>query len=818
MTLPAALIAERLSQTLATRPIVVVTAPPGAGKSTLLPLSLLDDGAGTGRILMLEPRRLAARQVAERMAFLRGESVGDTVGYRIRFESRVSSRTRIEVLTEGILTRMLLDDPTLDGVSIVIFDEFHERSLASDEALALTRQVQQLLRPDLKIVVMSATLDADALCRTLDAPVVSCTGRQYPVEVVRALPSGGSVTPIGSLHPADVAQATAEAVVRAHRAHEGDILVFLPGENEIRRCAERLADSLAPTRVMPLYGMLSSAEQDAAIAPSAAGSRKVVLATSIAETSLTIEGVRVVIDTGLCRQPVFDAGSGLTHLETQRISLDRAEQRSGRAGRVAPGVCYRLWTAATEQQMEPFRQPEIADADLTPLLLDLRAWGETDATRLPWVTAPSAARLQQAERLLTLLGALDDGGELTPHGRRLAALPCHPRLAQMLVGADTPALRALAADLAALIEERDPLGSDADGADIALRVDSLRRRRSRWPRLTAAADQYRRMIHAPQDDAPADAFHAGRLLASAYPERIAHDDGHGLYRLASGESASLDADDALAIHSWLVVARMAGGRIVLAAPLAEGNLKPFVQRRERLSWDARRGCVVAVSEEYVGTLVVASQPLALTDRTPVVRVVAEALLRYGPSMLDYSDAFTALQQRLAAVSSWHPELSLPSSDTDSLLHDAPQWLPLFMGRATTVAELKKIDLATVLWSRLSWEQQQRVDALAPSTIAVPSGSHIRVEYRSGELPPILRVRLQECFGLTATPSVDDGRRPVLMELLSPGFKPIQRTQDLTSFWSDTYFEVRKELRRRYPKHSWPDNPLEAPAVRGVKKK
>ncbi|MCQ2141772.1 MAG: ATP-dependent helicase HrpB [Bacteroidales bacterium] len=797
--LPAMEIAEEVNHLLAGEQCLVITAPPGAGKSTLLPLTILDS-LPEGRILMLEPRRIAARQIAERMASMLGEPVGKTVGYRVRFESRVSAETRIEVLTEGILTRMLIDDQTLDGVSAVIFDEFHERSIHSDVALALTRESQAIIRPDLKIVIMSATIDADEICSKMGAKLIESKGRMFPVEVLHC-PSDE-----------DMPEAVAHAVRMVHGKYEGDILAFLPGEAEIRRCKEMLGECIGTTKVLPLYGMLSSAEQKTAIAPSAPGERKVVLATPIAETSITIEGVRIVVDSGLCKKMVFNPQNSLSHLETVRISMDMARQRTGRAGRTAPGVCIRLWSAATERTMADCRVPEILEADLAPMLLDISACGGDE---LPWLTPPPPAHLAAAHTLLTMLGALDEKGRITAHGRTLSKTPCHPRIAQMLLRGQ----KALASDIAAVLEERDPMPEA--GAAISLRIDELRRHPGarNWSRIAKIAEQYRDIVKAKPDSSYTDAYAAGALIAAAYPERIGKTLGDGRFMLATGDIAFVDRTDEIAAYDWIAVASLntragADGRIFLAAPLDPKDVETTTY--DNVSWDSRKGAVVSQRETRIGRLVVDTRQIS-SDPAVTAHIICEAVQKEGLSMLDFDDEVENLQRRIAAVAAWHPELELPDSSTDALLRSAPEWLPFYIGKATTKAELKKIDLKAAIWARLSYEQQQSVERLAPTHIAVPTGSRIRVEYRLGAEAPVLRVRLQECFGLLDTPRVDGGARPVLMELLSPGFKPVQLTSDLRSFWEGTYFEVRKELKRRYPKHSWPDNPLEAEAVRGVKK-
>lgn len=811
-TLPVGEIADAVNESLKRLPRLVVTAPPGAGKSTLLPLTLLES-LPEGKILMLEPRRLAARQIAARMAAMIGEKPGQTVGYRVRFESKVSAATRIEVLTEGILGRMLVDDPTLDGVAAVIFDEFHERSLASDMAFALTREAQNVVRPDLKMLVMSATIDTDELCRSFDAPLIESRGRMHPVEIVNG----------DDIDPRDCAEEVARAVKRALRLRSGDMLAFLPGQREIERCAEMLEGLGSNIMVCPLYGLLPPDEQRRTLMPAPTGMRKIVLATSIAETSLTIEGVTTVIDSGLCRTQIFDPATGLSRLATVRVSLDMARQRSGRAGRLGPGTAYRLWSKATELRMAECRTPEIADADLAPLVLDIAAWGESDPSRLPWITPPHPGRIAQARRLLTMLGALDTRAAITPHGRRLASLPCHPRIAQMLVSAATPRLKALAADIAALIEEKDPLGDSDNDADINTRIALLRQQRSRrqpgrYARIISIAAQYRRLVDAPDDNSPVESTDSGMLIASAYPERIAmiaDENGNTVcYRLASGEFTTLDSGDDLSKHRLLAVASL-GNRVFLAAPVEEENIAQQGRWVDNVSWDSRAGRAVARRELHVGALTIAARPIDITAdiRDAIITAICDAAPKEGMTMFDFSDDATRrMQMRIAAVAEWHPELGLPDVSADALLTHAADWLPMYIGRATTVAELRKIDVAAVMWGLLTYEQQTAVDSAAPTHLKLPCGRTVRIDYRSGSEAPVVSARLQDCFGLTATPRVDSGRRPVLMELLSPGFKPVQLTQDIEGFWRNTYFEVRKELRRRYPKHRWPDNPLDLPST------
>ena len=835
-SLPASLITNDVNETLAGNQSLVVTAPPGAGKSTLLPLTILaglnNDG---GKILMLEPRRLAARQIAERMAQMLGEEVGKTVGYRIRFENKVSKQTRIQVLTEGILTRMLVDDATLEGVSVVIFDEFHERSINSDLALALTRQAQEIIRPDLKIVIMSATIDASNICAALKAPLIESEGRMFPVEINYSTTETDRHFPYSS---SSIASATASAIAKAHGEHEGDILAFLPGQGEIERCMELLGTSLSPTEVLPLYGNLSSEQQRRAIAPSRQGERKVVLATPIAETSITIEGVRVVVDSGLCRQVMFDSRTGLSHLETVRISRDMATQRMGRAGRVAEGTCYRLWTKASEHLMAEQRTAEIEDADLAPMILDIAAFGENDIETLPWLTLPPRANVFKAKNLLMQLGAIDESGNITQLGKRMSALPCHPRIARMILATqhstfNTQHSTSLACDIAALLEEKDPL-ADSNNTDLSLRISMLRSARKRkqigrWARIAMIAAEYLRMAHANEDNSDPAPEEVGLLVAYAYPERIALSTNNvGGYRLASGDNVQLDSNDSQSAHSWLAIASLYSkpgntGRVFLAAPLNPNDLdESMIKERDNISWDAKQGCVMMQKERRIGKLLVDSKPIHNADKEDVIYIICEAMAKNGLSMLAWSDEqVQRLQRRVAQVAAWHPELNIPDISTEHLIANAKDWLPLYLNEGghvkSTINELRRLNLAEIMWNIIPYETQVEIDRLAPTHIKVPTGSHIRIDYRQGAEAPVLSVRLQECFGMEQTPCVNDRQQPVLMELLSPGFKPVQLTQDLASFWEGTYFEVRKELRRRYPKHYWPENPLEAEAVKGVKR-
>lgn len=821
--LPAADIAIAVNNALSHHSSLVITAPPGAGKSTLLPLTMLSAMTTNGKILMLEPRRLAARHIAERMANIWGEPVGQTIGYRVRFESKVSKATRIEVITEGILTRMLIDDATLEGVDMVIFDEFHERSIHVDLALALARQSQQIIRNDLKLVVMSATLQADAICKALQAPLIQSEGRMFPVEVFHV---------DTSVHHNDLCDLVVSTIKQAHDNYIGDVLVFLPGQAEITACMNRLGTSLQPTQVYPLYGNLTPEQQRAAIAPSAKGERKVVLATPIAETSVTIEGVRIVIDSGLYRKQVVDTRTGLSHLETLRISKDMATQRTGRAGRVTNGVCFRLWPLALEHQMEEQRVPEILEADLAATMLSVTAFGESDLMSMAWLTPPPKAHLVNAQQTLRLLGAINDKGGITSLGKKMALMPCHPRIARMMLGAMNDNIKALACDIAAIIEEKDPLIENKN-ADLPFRISRLRQCRrlhnlGQWRRIAQIAQEYRRMLRVDEDNTDPAPEQVGLLVAYAYPERIAMaTNAIGHFRLATGGNACVDNADIIASYQWIAIASLhaapnAMGRIFLAAPICTDDLDDsFITTRHHLSWNAKQGGIVAQSEKRIGQLTISSTPLHTLDKEAVSAAICQAAKKEGLSMFNWSEAVKQLQLRIGKVAEWHPELHVPDVSTSHLLSTAQAWLPFYLEQGnkikTTIDELKRIDLGEVIWAMIPYELQLNIEHLAPSHIKVPTGSNIRIDYRPGADAPVLSVRLQECFGLQDTPCINAGKQPVLMELLSPGFKPVQLTQDLRSFWNSTYFEVRKELRRRYPKHYWPENPLEAEAVKGVRR-
>ena len=817
--LPIVSIISEINETLATQNTLLVSAPPGAGKSTVLPLTALnEEWIGNQKIIMLEPRRLAARTIAERMASLLGEEVGETVGYRIRFENRISSKTRIEVVTEGILTRMLHSDNALDGVGLVYFDEFHERSIYADVALALCREAQQVLRPDLRIVVMSATLNLPELSELLNAPIISCSGRQYPVKINY---SGGSDMRL-------LPELTAHTVLMALRENYGDILVFLPGEGEIRKCEDLLKNEGGAFLIHPLYGQLAHGKQKAAILPDREGRRKVILATSIAETSLTIEGVKVVVDSGFGRTLRFDPRSGLSRLETVHISKDSADQRAGRAGRLGPGVCYRMWTRATHEHLADQRVPEILETDLADLVLDLAQWGIIDPMQLSWLTPPPKGALLQASEMLHQLNALENG-RITEHGKLLHRLPCHPRIAHMLLEAKKLRLLSLATDLAALLEERDPLGKEA-GIDINLRIEALRIQRKeqritkKMKRIEKVAESYRTLMECEVSNEVFDPFETGLLLVHAYPERIAHArvGNNAQFKLSNGSIAQAGHRDDLAYEPWLAVAHLNAredmGKIFLASPLNPTDLAPLVKTIEVITWDTRKGGLIAVSELRIGNIVLQSKPLPTPDEKHLLKAISEAIQKEGEHLLAFNEAVVQWQNRVMSLRKWNPGEGWPDVSTHTLLMTNLEWLSPYLAGIRKPDDLKKIDLVDALHYHLSTEQQQALDKLAPARITVPSGSSIKIEYQYNGAVPVLAVRLQEVFGLLDTPFINNGKTALVLHLLSPGFKPVQITSDLRSFWNNTYFEVKKELKRRYPKHAWPDDPLKEAAVKGVKKK
>jgi ATP-dependent helicase HrpB len=818
---------DAIKEALVEQTVLILQAPPGAGKSTVLPLELLQENwLGDQKIILLEPRRIAARAVAARLAASLHEEVGETVGYRVRFETKVSKQTKIEIVTEGILTRMLQNDGALEGVGLVIFDEFHERSLHADLALALCRESQQILRPDLRMLIMSATLDGAGLASLLgQAPVVTSAGRQFPV--THTYLEQDEHMPLYKRMCLTIRKALAEQA--------GDILVFLPGTADIMRTQTALEEVVSGIRICPLYGDLSPHQQQQALQPDADGLRKVVLATSIAETSLTIEGITVVIDSGYARVPRFDARTGLTRLETIKVTQDAADQRAGRAGRLGPGHCYRMWAEGTNRYLNAHRKPEIVEADLAPLTLELARWGVTDPRTLTWLTPPPAQAIAQAHDLLTQLDAIDEK-KITERGKKLLDLPTHPRIAHLLLEASelTDAkkrirLTALSADVAALLEERDPLERQA-GADLSLRVELLRKwrnhervsvDRSRLERIERLSLAWRKMLRVDANNEMPVAEEIGWLIAAAYPDRIAKKESNR-YRMANGRPAKLPEHDPLEQEAWIAVAQLdAGtneGRIFLAASLDADDLLHLAKEREITTWDALAGELISRAELRVGELVIrASKPKEIA-REKRMQLLTDVVRQEGLDLLNWNDDLHDLRTRIACIKKWRPEEDWPDLSDAYLLETLDEWLSPWLENVRRRSDFKKIDLAGIIRSRIDWNLQQQLEKLVPEKMEVPSGSFIRLQYSSDGAPPILAVRLQELFGLLDTPSVNEGKTKLMIHLLSPAYRLVQVTQDLRSFWQHTYTEVRKELRMRYPKHAWPEDPFTAQAVRGVKKK
>jgi len=835
-----------LAEALSSATQAVLEAPPGAGKSTVVPLALLDaPWRGDGRILMLEPRRIAARAVAERMASTLGERAGERVGFRTRLETRVGPGTRIEVVTEGILTRMLQHDPALEGVACVIFDEFHERGLQADIGLVLALECQRHLRPELRLLVMSATLDGEALLRTMgNARLVRSSGRMFEVETIHvATPPGAPAAALPTQGPA-LAARVAGRIVTALAAQEGDLLAFLPGAAEIRRVVETLGEQLPSDRValLPLYGDLPSDAQDAVLRPDARGRRKVIVATNIAETSLTIDGVRIVVDSGLERRNRFDPATGMSRLETVRISRASADQRRGRAGRTAPGVCHRLWSESVHFSLLPQTPPEILEADLAPLALELACWGTEDASSLTWLDPPPAAALSQARALLTRLEALDESGRVTALGRGMAALGAHPRLAHLVLRAAGLGLAPLGCAIAALLSERDPLRSRTGPADPDLRsrLDALRSGalphghssdRGTLARIDRIAKQIERQLAqlrpraANRDQAIDESDAAGLLLAFAYPDRIGRSRGGagGRYVLAGGRGATLPGPSALARSEYLVVAALDAGereaRIQLAAPLdpalVERHFGALVEEKNLVEWDPRREVVVARRVRRLGDLVIAEEPLRGSTAGTTAAMI-DGIRALGLGCLPWTRELEQWRARVAFARAHDPQNAeaWPVVSDAALLRTLHTWLAPWLDGITRREQLARVDLRAALLGMLEWNAQRRLDAFAPTHLPVPSGSRIAIDYASGV--PTLAVRLQEVFGLTESPRVAEGRVPVTMELLSPARRPVQVTRDLESFWSRGYHEVRRELKGRYPKHYWPEDPREAVPTRRVR--
>ena len=805
-SLPVAAVVPELLTALDASPQVLLTAPTGAGKSTWLPLRLLEHGGIKGRIILLEPRRLAARNVAQRLAELLNEKPGETVGYRMRAQSCVGSQTRLEVVTEGVLTRMIQRDPELTGVGLVILDEFHERSLQADLALALLLDVQQGLRDDLKLLIMSATLDNGRLQQLLpDAPMIISEGRTFPVE--------RRYQPLAAHLRFDEAVAIATAELLRHES--GSLLLFLPGVGEILRVQEQLATRVGGDVVLcPLYGALTLAEQRQAILPAPQGKRKVVLATNIAETSLTIEGIRLVVDCAQERVARYDARTGLTRLITQRISQASMTQRAGRAGRLEPGICLHLLAKEQAERAAAQGEPEILQSDLSGLLMELLQWGCTDPEQLNWLDTPPAINLQAAKRLLQMLGALE-GDRLSARGQKMAALGNDPRLAAMLVSANNDNEAATAAKLAAILEE-PPRGGSTDLTVAFSRNQSAWQQRSQQllKRLNVRSGQ-------------PDSALLPLLLAQAFADRIARRRGQeGRYQLANGMGAMLDVDDALGRHEWLIAPLLLQGsaspdaRILLALPLDIEALMQacpeLLQQSDTIEWDETQGTLKALRRSRIGQLTVKVQPLAKPSEEELHQAMLNGIRDKGLSVLNWTPEAEQFRLRLQCAANWLPEYDWPAVDEDSLLKTLERWLLPHMSGVHSLRALKALNVGQALRGLLDWSMLQRLDSELPAHYTVPTGSRIAIRYHEDN-PPVLAVRMQEMFGEANTPTIAQGRVPLVLELLSPAQRPLQVTSDLSAFWQGSYREVQKEMKGRYPKHVWPDDPANTAPTRRTKK-
>jgi ATP-dependent helicase HrpB len=805
----------RLADALAASNAAVLVAPPGAGKTTRVPLLLLDESwAKDKKVLVLEPRRLAARAAAARMASTLGEQVGETVGLRVRFGSKISKRTRIEVITEGVFTRLILDDPSLAGIAAVLFDEFHERSLDADLGLALARDVQLALREDLKILVMSATLDGARVAALLgDAPVVASEGRAFDVETRY----------LGRDQRAPIERQVADAAVRALRAETGSLLAFLPGATEIRRTETQLKERVddASVDIVTLFGALDAREQDRAISPSPKGRRKVVLATSIAETSLTIEGVRVVIDSGLARVPRYEPDVGLTRLETVRVSRAAADQRRGRAGRTESGVCYRLWDEPQTGSLEAYTRPEILSADLSSFVLDLAQWGTTDPAKLAFLDPPPGPALNEAKVLLAELGAIDAQGRITEEGRKLRALPLPPRLARMVVDAGAEGAGEQAAAIAAVLTER---GLGGDDADLRHRLDHFRRDRSR--RTEDARAMVKRWVGTLDERGKREDVSPGSLLALAYPDRIAKNrsGGSGGFLLASGRGGAIDQASALAREPFLAVAELTGAaaasRIVLAAPITldeiEARFAGKIEDRDTVTFDAASASLRARRSHRLGALILAEQIKQVTPDADTAKILAQGIVGLGLDKLPWSKPALQFRNRIGFLRRSEGE-EWPDLSDGGLARSAGDWLEPLLADKTTRSELFAEALSDTIAALVPWAQRRRIEAEAPTHFTAPSGSVVPIDY-DAEQGPTVSIRVQELFGLARHPAIAGGRVPLVIELLSPAHRPVQVTRDLPGFWRGSYADVKTEMRGRYPRHPWPDDPLSAPATRRAKRR
>jgi ATP-dependent helicase HrpB len=802
-----------LTAALRTHNAAVLVAPPGAGKTTRVPLVLAEeDWAKDRRILVLEPRRLAARAAAERMAHTLGERVGETIGLRVRFGSKTSRKTRIEIVTEGIFTRLILDDPMLDGVAAVLFDEFHERSLDADLGLALARDVQQGLREDLKLLVMSATIDGARVAGLLgDAPAIESEGRAFAVE-----------TRYVGRDPRPIELQMADVITRAMRADQGSLLAFLPGAAEIRRAQRALEGRVeASTDVVTLYGALAGEEQDRAIAPAPPGRRKIVLATAIAETSITIEGVRIVVDCGLARVPRYEPDVGVTRLETVRVSRAAADQRRGRAGRTEPGVCYRLWDEPQTAALEPFARPEILAADLSSFALDLAAWG-SGPDKLAFLDPPPSGALREATALLGELGAIDSDGRITDEGRRLRQLPLPPRLARMVVDAARTGEAELAAEIAVLVSER---GLGGDDADLRERLAAFRRDRSRRGRdARAMAERWGEIASVPSPERGREALSIGALVALAYPERIAKSRGGaaGAFLLANGRGAIVDAASPLARESFLAVAELTGsaasGRILSAAPILPGEIEmQFADRivaREEIAFDAASMSLRGRKSRRVGAIVLAEAPLAIVPNEETANMLADGIAKAGIGRLPWTQALRQWRDRVMFLRASEGE-EWPDLSDAALAKTVSEWLAPILSSKTGIDQIAADELDTALRALLPWPLPRRLDAEAPTHFEAPTGTRVPIDY-AAEGGPKIAIRVQELFGIGRHPAIAAGKIPLVIELLSPAHRPVQTTRDLPGFWRGSYAAVRTEMRGRYPKHPWPEDPIAASATRRAK--
>jgi len=828
--LPILEILPEIKKSLSSHNVLILQAPPGAGKSTVLPLHLLDEKwLGGKKILMLEPRRLAAKSVANRMATIINEQTGATIGYRVRFEKKTSSETRIEVITEGLLTRMLQQNISCEDVGLIIFDEFHERSLHADLALALCLEIQKVLREDLRILIMSATLDGEKISSLLgNAPVLYCLGKQFPIKLFYLPQEKENFGSFGSAPT--LTMQTVNVIRKVLSNQEGDILVFLPGVGEIRSAKELLEKEFANISFQPLYGDLPMQKQQEATLLHPQGKRKVVLSTSIAETSLTIEGIKIVIDSGYCRVPRFDHKTSLTRLETIPISQDIATQRAGRSGRTAAGICYRLWSEASHLKLLPHRKPEIMEADLAPVIIELAQWGVSNINSLTWLNIPPNNSVLQAQKVLEELGAIKLS-KITLRGKEMLRLPTHPRIAHLLLEGKSFNLISLATDIAAILEERDPLQKEA-GANLTLRIEALRKWRKNefvladkiiLERIERLALHWRKYFSIIIDNSSPIDQEVGKLLAAAYPERIAkkHEQSNR-FRLSNGKIAKLNENDPLCHEIYLAAAHLDGGnnegRIYLAAPLCYEDILHLTTEKKVVAWDYQNDILIARNEKRIGEIIIESKPMKVIPEEDHLKILLELVRKEGFLLFNQTEQLINWKARIASVKLWRPNDAWPDLSDENLLNSIENWLSPFITNITKKKDFLKLDLSNILLSLLSYSQTQQLDILAPAKIKVPSGSLVSLSYESDGGLPILAVRLQEMFGLLTTPTVNEGRTEIILHLLSPGYKPVQITKDLKSFWKNAYPDVRKELRIRYKRHFWPEDPLEAKPMAGAKKR